>query len=159
MADDDRLGKVVRRAIARHSFCTLATVSAAGDPHVVGVVYVAVDGVLYLSTLDTTRKARNVRGSGRAAVCIPVRRYPVGPPFCVQFQASAEVLSRHEPTVDRLIRAGRLKKILAFDVLDDPATCFLRVTPDRRVSTYGVGVPLMTLLRDVTGASRTVELA
>ena len=39
--------KAAMRAIARQSFCTLATVSPRNRPHVVGVVYAAVNGMLY----------------------------------------------------------------------------------------------------------------
>jgi hypothetical protein len=93
------------------------------------------------------------------AVCIPVRRYPVGPPFSVQFQGSAEVLAADDPSITRLISGGRLKKITSHGELDDPETCFLRMTPGRRVASYGIGVPLRTLLRDPLAGSRSVEIA
>jgi len=37
-------------------------------------------------------------------------------------------------------------------------TCFLRITPDRTVHTYGIGVPLRTFLRDPIHASGTFDL-
>src|SRR5439155_19989177 len=129
-------------------FCTLATSSAANRPHAVGVVYAFVDGVLYVSTLDGTRKARNIRENPRVAVCIPARHLPFAPPFVVQFQATAEVVSREDPTIAKLLMGRRLKKITSHGELDDPLTLFLRITPNRRVSTYVVGVPLRVLLRD-----------
>ena len=58
------------------TFCTLAT-STGEQPHVVGVLYVAVGGVLYVSTHRTSKKARNVEANPRVAVCIPIRRYPM----------------------------------------------------------------------------------
>ena len=148
----------VRRAIAKHSFCTLATSSADNRPHGVGVLYTAVDGVLFVSTLESSKKARNIRGNQRVAVCIPVRRYPMAPPFLVQFGAAAAILSAEHPTIVELLSARRLKKIVSHGELDDPGTCFLRITPDRKVFTYGIGVPLRTLLRDPTHASRTFDL-
>jgi nitroimidazol reductase NimA-like FMN-containing flavoprotein (pyridoxamine 5'-phosphate oxidase superfamily) len=72
----------VRRAIVKHSFCTLAT-SSGGAPHGAGVVYQAVDGVLYVSALEASKKARNIQGNPRVAVCIPVRRLPMAPPIVV----------------------------------------------------------------------------
>src|SRR4051812_22758985 len=141
----------VARAIARNSFCVLAS-SAADRPHAVGVMYAAVDGVLYVATLTGSKKVRNIRDNRRVAVCIPVRRYPLVPPFAVQFEATAEVVPRDDPHIVDLLRTPRLKKITAHGELDDPRTCFLRLTPARRVSTYGVGVPLRALLRDPLGA-------
>jgi nitroimidazol reductase NimA-like FMN-containing flavoprotein (pyridoxamine 5'-phosphate oxidase superfamily) len=157
--EQERQRKLVRRAIERHSFCTLATSSAANRPHVVGVLYAAVDGVLYVAASETSIKVRNVRENPRVAMCIPVRRYPVGPPFSVQFQGKAEVCSADDPRMVELLEAGRLKRITAHGELEDPDTCFLRVTPGRRVATYGLGVPLRTLLRDPIQASRSVEMS
>jgi general stress protein 26 len=147
----------VRRAIAKHSFCTLAT-SSGNRPHVVGVLYAPVDGALYVSTLQSSKKAQNIRDNPRVAVCIPVRRYPMAPPFLVQFRATAELLGNQDPTVVHLVRARRLKKITGHGELDDPENCFVRIVPDRTVHTYGIGVPLRTLLRDPLHASRTFDL-
>ena len=158
-ATAEKQRKIVRRAIARRSFCTLATASAANRPHVVGVLYAAVGDELFVSTLETSVKVRNVRENERVAVCIPVRRYPVGPPFSVQFQGRAKVRPVEDPDIARLLDAGSLKRITSHGELDDPAACFLRVTPRGRVATYGLGVPLRTLLRDPIHASRSVEMS
>ena len=147
----------LRRAIAKHSFCTLATASE-NRPHVVGVLYAPVDGVLYVSTLQSSKKARNIRDNPRVAVCIPVRRYPMAPPFLVQFRATATLLGNHDSTIAELVRTRRLKKITGHGELDDPDNCFVRIVPDRTVHTYGIGVPLRTLLRDPLHASRTFDL-
>src|SRR5205085_2412758 len=82
----------VRRALARRSFCTLATTSEIGRPHVAGVLYVMVDDAMFVNTLRHSRKARNIAARGTAAVCVPVRRLPIGPPSSIQFQAAAGVL-------------------------------------------------------------------
>jgi general stress protein 26 len=147
----------IRRAIARHSFCTLAT-SSGNRPHVVGVLYAPVDGALYVSTLQSSKKARNIRDNPRVAVCIPVRRYPMAPPFLVQFQATAELLDNDDSTIIELVRTRRLKRITCHGELDDAENCFARIVPDRTVHTYGIGVPLRVLLRDPLHASRTFDL-
>jgi hypothetical protein len=146
-----------RRVLARQSFCTLATVSHRNRPHVVGVIYVLVDGRLYVHTLDGSRKVRNIRDNPHVGVCIPVRKFPMAPPFCVQFQGTAEVVPLDDPDVAALLAAGRLKKITAHGALAVPGACFIRVTPARVLSTYGVGVPLLTLLRDPFHANRSVQ--
>lgn len=151
--------KAIRRAIARSSFCTLATASAANRPLAVGVLYAAVGDILYVSTLTTSVKVRNVRENDRVAVCIPVRRYPVGPPFTVQFQARAEVLAVDEPEMVRLREGRSLKRITSHGELDHPEACFLRITRGKRVATYGLGVPLRQLLRDPISASRSTRMS
>ena len=147
-----------QKALARHSFCTLATSSPRNCPNVVGVVYALCDGKLYVHTLEGSRKVRDIRGNANVAVCVPVRRVPMAPPFCVQFQATATVLAKDDAEIVSLIRAGKLKKILAHGALDVPGACFLRIEPKPVLSTFGIGVPLMTLLRDPFHASRTVRL-
>ena len=152
-------GALVQRAIRRASFCTLATSSARNRPRVVGVLYAEVDGVLYVASLDGSKKVRNVRENPHVAVCIPVRKFPVGPPFCVQFEGTAAVVSPQDPEIVTLVAAGHLKRILAHGELAEPRICFIRVTPARRVATFGLGVPLLALLRDPLRGSRTVELS
>jgi hypothetical protein len=158
-AAEERQRKLVRRAIKRGSFCTLATSSDANRPHAVGVLYAAVEGLLFVSTLQTSVKARNVRANRRVAVCIPVRRFPVGPPFNVAFQGQAELCARDDPRIVPLLESKRLKPITSHGELDDPDACFLIITPGRRVTSYGLGVPVRELLRDPIHASRSLDLS
>jgi hypothetical protein len=157
-SSEQRQQKIVRRAITRGSFCMLATSSSSNRPHVVGVLYAAVDGLLYVSTLEGSIKARNVRDNARVAVCIPVRRYPIGPPFHVAFQGRGELRIVGDPRIERLLATKRLKRITSHGELDRDDSCFLIVTPGKRAASYGLGVPLRDLLRDPIGASRSVEV-
>lgn len=153
-----RQRRTIRRAIAKHSFCTLATASAENRPLVTGVLYAAVEKHLYVSTLATSAKARNIRANRRVAVCIPVRRIPIGPPFTVQFQGTAAVLPVDEPEVVSLVQDGRLRRITSHGELDHPAACIARITPGAQVATYGLGVPLRAIVRDPLQASRSTRM-
>ncbi len=144
--------------IARRSFCTLATASEGNRPHVAAVLYEAVGTTLYVNTVRTSRKARNVAANPHVAVCIPVRRLPVGPPSSVQFQAVADILAVDDRDVARLLADGRLRSITRHGELDEPGDCFLRIVPARRMNTYGLGMPLRQLLRDPLHAGGSVEL-
>ena len=157
-SDADAVLRAAQRVLARRSFCTLATASAANRPHVVGVVYVAVGGCLYIHSIEGSRKVRNIRGNPKIGICVPTRAIPFAPPFCVQFQGTAEVLTPEDPEIGGLLAAGSLKKITAHGALAVPGTCIIRVTPGRTLSTYGVGVPLRALLRDPFHANRSVAI-
>jgi hypothetical protein len=157
--EDERQRKRVRRAIERGSFCVLATSSAANLPHVVGVVYVEVEGLVYVSTLRTSVKARNVLANGRVAICVPVRRFPLGPPFHVAFQGRAELCPPDDSRIARLLEQTRLRPITSHGELEHPDSVFLIITPGRTASSYGVGVPLRELLSDPLGGTRSVGLA
>lgn len=154
--DEDRQRAIIQRELARHTFCTIATSSAAQRPHVAAVIYGIVGDDLYVSLHDDSVKARNVAANPRVAVCIPVRKIPFAPPFAIQFQATAEILRADDPKITALL-PGPLKKVASHTDFDDPRSCFLRITPGRRISTYGLGVPLLQVIRSPTTAVRSVR--
>ncbi len=148
----------VVRAVTRRSFATLATASATGRPHVAGILYRWHEGSLYVSTLRTSRKAVNIEARPEVAVTVPVRRLPVGPPSTVQFQGRAEVLASDGPEIGALVASGAIDAITGHGELDLPDGCFLRITPSRRLVTYGLGMSLWTLIRHPLEAGGVVEL-
>ncbi len=150
-----RQRELTRRAIASQSFCTLASVSAAQQPHVAGVRYVQIGSALYLTMFDDSVKARNLGENPRVAICIPVRTYPLVPPYTIQFQGVAELLPRTDPRTAELFDQGRLKTIVSSKDYANPRTMFARIVPGRRVSTYGIGVSLLQIAREPTSAIRS----
>jgi hypothetical protein len=158
--DDPRQVERVMHAIARRSFAVLSTVSAEGFPHAAGVAYAGVDGVLYVNTMRSSRKARNVAADDRVAVVIPVRTLPVGPPFNIQFQGRGRVLSMDDPEIADLLARGALKKVTSHGELDEPDGCFLRIRPNGRIHSYGIGVSALAVARDpLHNGERTIELS
>lgn len=148
----------IAKAIARHSFAVLATVSASHRPHAAGVIYAEVDGVLYVSTKQASRKARNIADNPAVFVTIPVRRMPFGPPpSSIQFAGTAELVSTGHPDIVQLARAGRLKTVTAHGELDLAGGCFVRIVPDRTIHTYGLGLSLRSLARDPLNAAGRVS--
>lgn len=144
----------IRAAIAKRSFATLGTTSAAQRPHAAGVLYAAVDGLLYVSTMRSSRKARNVAANPHVFVSIPVRRVPFGaPPSTIQFAATAEVLAVDHPDVLALARAGNLRAITSHGELELPDSCILRITPGRTIHTYGLGMSLRALAKNPLDAA------
>jgi hypothetical protein len=154
--DEERQRAIIRRELARHSFCTLATTSSAHRPHVAAVIYGVAGEALYVSVHADSVKARNIEANPRVAVCVPIRKLPFVPPFAIQFQATAALLRVDDPEITALL-PGPLKKVASHTDFDDPRSCFIRITPQRRISTYGLGVPLLQIVRDPTTAMRTVD--
>jgi hypothetical protein len=87
-----------------------------------------------------------------------VRRLPVGPPFTVQFQTTAELVEVDDPLVRRLLDAGDLKNVTSHGELDLPDAVFIRMRMPRRVATYGIGVPLLSIIRHPLEGGRSVVL-
>ena len=136
------------KVLAKKSFCKLATTSPAGRPHVAGVVYEWADGSLWAHTMATSRKAKNVSSSGYAAVTVPFRRMPAGPPFTIHFQAKAEIVAMDDPEVLGLLDRGRLKAISGHGALSEPDGCFVRIRPHGAIHSYGPGANVVSLIRD-----------
>jgi len=142
--------------LAKQTFCTLATSSPAGFPHVAGVVYEAVPTSgptpdLWIHTTMSSRKARSVAAAGRAAVCVPFRRLPVGPPFTIHFQADAEIVAMDDERVTALVDNGKLASITGHGELDMPDGCFICVRPRGTVHSFGPGARILDLVRDPIG--------
>ena len=146
----------VRAAIEKRSFATLATTSPAGRPHVAGVLYEVIEGNLYINTLRTSRKARNIVTNRAVAVCLPVRRLPVGPPSTIQFQSTADILPLDDPAIRHQLDAGRLASITGHGELDHPDGCFLRIKLPDRLVTYGLGMSIRSLIADPLSAGGLV---
>jgi Pyridoxamine 5'-phosphate oxidase len=157
--DPAQVGRIARAINSRY-FATMATVSPKGVPHVAGVIYCPVGTTLYIHTMRTSRKARNIASSGMAAIVIPIRKLPVGPPFSVQFQGDADLLDMDDPIILNLLKAKKLKRIAGHGALDEPDGVFVRVSPTRVVHSYGIGVSTIGLIKDPLHAgARSVELS
>ena len=149
----------VRKVIASKTFATLATTSPAGRPHVSGVLYDEVDGALWVHTMRSSRKARSIAANPHVAVAIPFRKLPAGPPYTVQFQATARLVAMDDPDVADLVAAGALKTVSAHGALDEPDGVFVRIAPGRTAHSYGLGANPIDLVRDPLHAgARTVRL-
>jgi general stress protein 26 len=150
--------EVVVKAVTRHSYATLATVSPAGRPHAAGVGYSAVGTTLYVSTDRSSRKARNIAANPHVGLSIPVRRMPFGPPSTVQFQATAELLEPDDRDVVALAASGDLKTVTSHGELERADSCVVRITPGAVVHTYGVGMSLLQFVRDPLNAAGRTRL-
>lgn len=151
--------ETVLTTIAKRQFCTLATASTSGHPHVAGVLYSTVDTTFYVNTSRNSRKARNIANNPNVGVCIPIRRLPIGPPSLVLFQATADMLTIDDPHIGELVERGELKSIIGHGEGDDPDNCFLRITPSGQVHTYGLGMSLRKLIGDPLNAAGQTRFA
>lgn len=145
--DTTQLGRITN-ILTKKSFCTLATTSPQHYAHVAGVVFEAVGTTLYVHTMRSSRKARNIAANPHAAVVVPVRKMPVGPPFTIQFQAVASLIGMDDPEIVSLLDQRRLKAIAGHGALDEPDGCFIRIVPIGAIHTYGIGVPIMGIIKD-----------
>ena len=138
----------IERTLARCSFCVMASTSPSGRGHAAGVLFEYLDGALYVHTMRSSRKACNIAGNSQVGIVIPTRRLPVGPPFNVQFQATAQLLAMDNLEIVALLKRRALRSIRGHGALAEPDGCFIRITPGPVVHTYGIGVSLAAVIRD-----------
>jgi hypothetical protein len=150
--------QAVLEAIGKRSFATLATTSAEGWPHAAGVLYGLAGEHLYVSTLGTSRKARNIAVNPRVAVTVPVRRSPVGPPSTIMFQTTARVLDLDDAELLAAAADGGLKAVTGHGELELPGGVFLQIALPRKAVTYGLGMSLLRLIREPMHASGVAYL-
>jgi len=143
----------VLQTIDKRSFATLATTSEQGWPHAAGVLYALSGDHLYVSTLRSSRKARNIAADPRVAVTVPVRRAPIGPPSTIIFQTTARVLDLDDPELRAAATSGDLKAVTSHGELELPGGVFLQIALPRKVVTYGLGMSLLSLIREPMNAA------
>ena len=148
----------VLETIGKRSFATLATTSAEGWPHAAGVLYARSGDHLYVSTRLGSRKARNILENPKVAVTIAVARIPVGPPSSIIFQSTARILELDDPELRAAADSGDLKAVTGHGELELPGGVFLQIALPRKVVTYGLGMSLLSLMRDPMNAAGFANL-
>jgi hypothetical protein len=143
------------RLIAKRNFCILATQGLHG-PHVAGVGYFACGLDMYIPTSANTAKARNVRRDPLVAVHIPVP-WPLvpAPPRSIQFRGKAKILPINDGDANSALQRGSLVMRRVFRRLLEKAdtdawgeSIWIHVRPRKRIETFMLGVPSMTIFRD-----------
>jgi hypothetical protein len=90
-------------------------------------------------------------------VCIPSQVDPQAPPFTASLQSTAALLQNDDPEIVGLVVDGGLAAVTSHGELERPGTCFIKISPGRRVVTYGVGVSEEELAADPLSAFGGVE--
>jgi uncharacterized protein YhbP (UPF0306 family) len=147
----------VERALRRHTFGTLSTLTQHGTPHATGVVYAVAPPdeplALYVTTRTTTRKAVNIRARPDVAVVVPVphRFVPAFPPRAIQFLGTAQVVAADDEQAMTAFGSSWFhRRILRAEqriVTEGGDLCFIRVRPGRVLFTYGMGMSLLDNVR------------
>jgi hypothetical protein len=138
----------VWRAIANASFAVLSHVTPAGEPRSSGVVYKVAGQRLVAAVAPGSWKARHIAADGRVAVTVLVRRggalslvLPI-PPATISFHGTAIVHQAGSPEArSLLVKLGSL-----VPAERQASACVLEIVPAGAFRTFGVGVPLRTML-------------
>jgi hypothetical protein len=119
---------------------------------------------LYVTTRTTTRKVGNLRAHPDVAFVAPVphRFIPAFPPRAIQFLGTATVLAAEDEGANRAFESSWfLRRILATErriVTEGGDLCFIRIRPEGKLFTYGMGMSALGNLRRPRGAIGRVTI-
>ena len=159
--------QAVAREVRKRSFGIISTITAKGHSQSTGVCYGVsapdTSFVIYIMSEPTTAKATNIAHNPNVSFVVPLLRpmLTMVPPACIQFQGKAELLGPNDGEGVQAFRASYLLRMLLkedqqFDRSGEHSTCFIRVTPDPVIHTYGVGMSVLDLRRHIAEASGRV---
>ena len=134
--------------MSRQIFAVLATVTDNQEPRCSGVVYVVGDRTVYIGVERTSWKARHIARNSHVSLTVTIpKRIPFFPwvripPATISFQGEASIHSPDEIPAD--VGRALLRGLEGSTELMKSA-CVIRVKPQGRFLTYGVGVSLWTM--------------
>lgn len=160
---------MVLKELKRRSFGVLSTVTRDNRSHSAGVFYsvspYARPLEIYLMTRTKLKKARNIMNNPNVSFVVPLRRRLLTfvPPACIEFQGHAETVDWKDETGVTAFKTSFMGRTIskAYDEMylqGDTSICFLKITPDPTIFTYGVGVSIWEMRRHMEIGFAKVEV-
>jgi uncharacterized pyridoxamine 5'-phosphate oxidase family protein len=141
------LKKEVINILKKKNWLVLSTVDKNNVPYSAVVVYQSDGKVIYFMTGRNTLKAKNIKDNNSVSVTIPFwkgffHKILPAPPAELYFTAKAEI-KPFDNVEARKIFSKYLKYQENVEHLDD--NIWIKIIPDKRISTYGVGIRLFQM--------------
>ena len=160
--------KRVLRELSTHNFAVISTVDEHGRPDSAGVNYgTSARGdalVLYVMTRRHLKKARNIANNPQVSLMVPLPRrvFRFVPPATIQLRGRAEILDWTDVDGTNVFRGFWMgRQILsAYEKSrrrGETRVCFLKITLDPVMRTYGVGHSIWNLRRHMEAATGSVN--
>ena len=137
----------VREIMKKNMWLVLSTANEKGNPQSSVIMYESDGNAIYFTTGKNTLKAKNIRNNNNVSVTIPFRKNIIhklipAPPGELNFQAKAQFLERESEEIKTM-----LPRVLEFEVKSGikADTVYLKLTPKKKIATYGVGIKLFHL--------------
>ncbi len=141
------LVKEARKIMKKNMWLVLSTSNENGNPQSSVIVYESDGHNIYFTTGKNTLKARNMRKNNNVSITIPFRmnllhKLIPAPPAELHFKAKAQFLERDSEEVQTM-----LARILKYEEKSGvkSETVYLKITPEKKIATYGVGIKLLHL--------------
>jgi len=159
----------IERELRKKNFGILGTVSTDGRSHSTGVMY-AVSSQdeplkIYVVTRTRNKKVRNIAKNPNVSFVVPLSRRLLSfvPPSCIQFQGTARIVDATDKAAIRAFESSYVLRMilrLESDIVTqhDDQACFIKISPDPTVFTYGLGISPLELGRRAAHAAAKVQI-
>ncbi|MCG3216621.1 MAG: pyridoxamine 5'-phosphate oxidase family protein [Candidatus Heimdallarchaeota archaeon] len=141
------LVKEVRKIMKNNNWLVLSTANEKGHPQSSVIMYESDGNNIYFTTGKNTLKSRNIRKNPNVSITIPffknlLHKFVPAPPAELHFKAKAEFLERESEEVQTM-----LARIIEYEekVRVSSDSVYIKITPGKKVATYGVGIKLLEM--------------
>lgn len=138
------------QAISKELFGVLGMVTSEKESRSVGIAYIVQDRKLYIGTGSQSWKAKHIKKNPNVSMTIPIpKRIPFLPwikipQATISFSGSANITPAGEAE-KKLLQA--VFRHFAEDLEFISENCLIEVSPIGDFITYGVGIPLMKMMK------------
>jgi len=162
----------VEKALRKRNLGALCTISEKGRSHLTLVMYAVSPPNLplkiYVCTGTITLKARDILAKPNISFLVPLtRRFPLNgiPPPYIQFYGTAKILKDTDEAAihafhlssSRIVRGGP-KMVYDIVARTGGEVCFICITPDPLIHTYGLGFSLLEFMKHIEQTSAKVKV-
>lgn len=160
---------MVLKELTKRHFGVLSTVTKDGHSHSAGVFYSVSHSAppleIFVMTRTKLKKARNIMNNPNVSFVVPLKRRLLTfvPPPCIEFQGKAEIIDWKDETGAASFKKSFMGRTIvnSYDEMyrqGDHTICFLRITPDPMIFTYGFGVSIWEMRRHMEVGFARVEI-
>jgi len=170
--DEKQLGSKITfsrvfKELSKRDFGVLSTITEDKRVHSVGVCY----GVspsrtpfcLYVLAEPRSKKVRNIASNSNVSIVVPLARriFSFVPPAYIMLQGEAEILRGDDTAATSSFKSRYMLRMLLRWANDQrisygTETCFIRIKPHPIIITYGLGLSLMSLRRNIGSSGESV---
>ena len=146
------------QAISKELFGVLGMVTGDKESRSVGIVYIIQDRKLYIGTGSQSWKAKHIKTNPNVSMTIPIPKRILFLPWIkipqatISFSGTAKIIPAVEAE-KKLLQA--VFRHFAEDLEFISENCLIEVSPVDDFITYGVGIPLMKMMKPELARGRS----
>jgi len=164
MAKQKKPFSYIGAQLRKKDFGILGTIDSKDRPHSTGILYGVAPKenpfAIYVLTGTNFRKTKNIQNNPAVSFVVPFPHYYMRfiPASVVQFQGTGEILPFDDSGGQASFQSSRMLRMnLEVDMAAEEMV-FIRIVPNRKLFCYGVGIGMLSLMKNPHTAEYTVKV-